>query len=142
MNSYQVFVPLRLQLLTQLLGHKSCRFVLVFSPLPIQKLVELLESLLACHIILGHDLTNRFEQPTIQLPDFHVIIELNQTYIGNSLKSQRTETRVRCQQCVRSSNVKRYILPYLHVDLLYVQMLQGMIYQIKVGFYVCSTVEQ
>ena len=102
----------------------------VLTILTIQKLVELLQSLFTSRFIFFHYCSYRFAKPSRQLSYFHVVVELNKTNIGNSIESQATESWVSGQKSIRVCDVERNVLPNLHIDFLYIQVLKGVVYQV------------
>ena len=102
----------------------------VLTVLTIQKLVELLQSLFTSRLIFFHYCCYRFAKPGRQLPYLHIVVELNQTDIGNSIESQATESWVSGQKSIGMGDVERYVLPNLHINFLYIQVLEGVVYQV------------
>ena len=102
----------------------------VLTVLTIQKLIELLQSLFTSRFIFFHYRRYWFAKPGCQLPYFHVVVELNKTNIGNSIESQVTESWVSGQKSIRVCDVERNVLPNLHIDFLYIQVLKGVVYQV------------
>ena len=122
MDADQILVPLRLQLLSQLLNHKFSGFMFVFSIFCIQKLIEFLEGLFACQVIFRHEFGNRLEEPIVELSYFHVVVELDEADIAYALEGQGAEAGIGGEEGVGSGDVEGDILPNFHVDFLDVEM--------------------
>ena len=61
-------------------------------------------------------------------------MELDQADVGDAIKCEAAESRVSYQFGVGSGDVQRNVFPYLHVDFFDVQVFEGVVDQVQVGF--------
>lgn len=98
--------------------------------------------MLACQIVFGHELGDGLEEPTVELSYFHVVVELDKADVADALEGQGAETGIGGEEGVGPGDVEGYVLPDFHVDFLYVEVFEGVVYQVEVGLYVGPAVEE
>ena len=126
---------LALHNLSQFLRHKPNTLMLGPPILLIQKLIKSYDIRPTSTIILLYYPQETLSQPSIQLPDLHIEVEVDQTDIFYAFEGEGWVLVIEEEFCIGFNYVDGDVLPDLHVYFLYVDVLKGVIDEVEVVLY-------